>query len=43
MVGKMKCFNGECKLKLATIVAVQYKLRHHIRHVLVKKSGVGST
>jgi hypothetical protein len=34
-VGKMKCFTGEYRLTLTTIVATHYKLYHHIRYVLV--------
>jgi starvation-inducible outer membrane lipoprotein len=40
-VGKEKFFTGEYRFKLTTIVATQYKLHHHIRYVIVNKSGVG--
>jgi len=39
-VRKVKFFTGECRFNLATIVAIQYKLHHHIRYVLVNKSAV---
>jgi len=39
-VGKVKCFTGEYRFKLTTILATQYKLHHQILYVLLNKSGV---
>ena len=39
-IRKGKGFTGDYRFKLATILATQYKLHHHIRYVLVNKSGV---
>jgi len=38
---EMKCFTGEYRLKLTTILDIQYKIHHHNRYVLVDKIGVG--
>jgi hypothetical protein len=39
-VREVKCFTGECRFELATIVATRYTLHQHIRYVLVNKSVV---
>jgi hypothetical protein len=40
-VGKVKCSTGEYRFKLTKLVAIHYKLLHHIRYVQVNKSGGG--
>jgi hypothetical protein len=41
-VREVKCFTGEYRFKLATIVATHYMLHQHIRYVLVNKIVVNS-
>jgi hypothetical protein len=41
IVGKVKCFTGEYRFKLTKLVAIHYKLHHHIWYVLVNKGGGG--
>jgi len=38
-IRKLKCFSGDYRFKLATMLATQYKLHHNIWYVLVNKSG----
>ena len=37
-VREMKCYTGDYRFKLATTVATQYKLKHHIRYVVANGS-----